>query len=57
VRDRTTLSPTQQDRLRKEGKFVELHKLGDHRNSRAVVVEEDLEQWMRERVAKRKPSD
>jgi hypothetical protein len=57
VRELTTLSPTQQDRLRKEGKFVELYKLGIYRNSRAVVLEEDLLEWMRKRVAKQKPSD
>jgi predicted DNA-binding transcriptional regulator AlpA len=51
VRERTTLSPPQQDRLRKVGKFPKLYKLGPYRNSRVVMLEEDVEEWMRDRVA------
>jgi hypothetical protein len=57
MRDLTTLSISQQDRLWKEGKFVKLYKLGDHRNSRVVAVEDDLLEWMRKRVAMPEPSD
>jgi len=57
VRERTTLSISQQDRLRKEGRFPKLYKLGPYQNSRAVVLASALEDWMREQLAERNSSD
>jgi predicted DNA-binding transcriptional regulator AlpA len=51
VRELTTLSFSQQDRLRKAGNFPKLYKLGRYRNSRVVMLEEDVLEWMRDWVA------
>jgi predicted DNA-binding transcriptional regulator AlpA len=49
-----TLSPTHIGRLEDEGKFPKRHRLGDDpRYSRVVWVEEEIEAWMKARIAER----
>jgi prophage regulatory protein len=55
VRELTTLSFTQIDRLEAAGKFPKRMRLGNYPNSRVVWLEEEILEWMRERVAKREP--
>ena len=40
-----------------ERKFPKLVKLGEFRNSRAMVVDTELEDWMKERMDQRNPTD
>jgi prophage regulatory protein len=55
VRELTTLSFTQIDRLERAGKFPRRMRLGFHRTSRVVWIEEEVLEWMRERLAEREP--
>ena len=55
VRELTTLSFTQIDQLEAAGKFPKRMRLGNYPNSRVVWLEEEILEWMRERVAKREP--
>ena len=55
VRELTTLSFTQIDRLEDAGKFPKRMRLGNYPNSRVVWLEEEILEWMRERVAEREP--
>jgi prophage regulatory protein len=55
VRELTTLSFTQIDRLEAAGKFPKRMRLGIYRNSRVVWLEEEILEWIRERVAQREP--
>ena len=51
VRELTTLSFTQIDRLEAAGKFPKRRRLGNYPNSPVVWLEEEILEWMRERVA------
>ena len=53
VRDLITLSFTQIDRLEAAGKFPKRLRLSEFANGRAVWLEEEILEWMRERVARR----
>ena len=55
VRELTTLSFTQIDRLEAAGKFPKRMRLGDYPNSRVVWIEEEILEWMRQRIAEREP--
>ena len=55
VRELTTLSFTQVDRLEAAGKFPKRMRLGDYPNSRVVWIEEEILEWMRQRIAEREP--
>ena len=55
VRELTTLSFTQIDQLEADGKFPKRMRLGKYRNSRVVWIEEEILEWMRERIAEREP--
>jgi prophage regulatory protein len=55
VRELTTLSFTQIDRLEADGKFPKRMRLGKYPNSRVVWIEEEILEWMRERIAEREP--
>jgi prophage regulatory protein len=51
VRELTTLSFTQIDRLEADGKFPKRSRLGNYPNSRVVWLEEEILEWMRDRIA------
>jgi predicted DNA-binding transcriptional regulator AlpA len=53
VRDVTTYSFTQMQRLEKEGKFPERLRLGAGRYARVVYVESEIIEWMKSKLAKR----
>jgi predicted DNA-binding transcriptional regulator AlpA len=55
VRELTTLSFTQIDRLEADRKFPKRTRLGKYRNSRVVWIEEEISEWMKERIAEREP--
>jgi prophage regulatory protein len=57
VSERIALSKTQIDRLEHEGKFPKRLRLGNYPTSRVVWLEEEVLEWMRERLAKRNPTD
>ncbi len=53
VRELTTLSFAQIDRLENAGKFPERTALGQYRNSRVAWLESEVVEWMKERLARR----
>jgi predicted DNA-binding transcriptional regulator AlpA len=55
VRDLITLSSTQIDREERERDFPKRMRLGNHRSSRVVWLEEEVLEWMGRRLAKREP--
>lgn len=58
VRQLVVLSSTQIGRLEQEGKFPKRVRIGTYRNSRAVWVEDEVQDWIRRRIAERdRPTD
>lgn len=57
VSERIALSKTQIDRLEHEGKFPKRLRLGHYPTSRVVWLEDEVSEWMRERLAERNPTD
>lgn len=53
VRDIVGLSYAHTHRLEKDGLFPQRVKLGHHHNSRAMYVEDEITDWMHERIAER----
>jgi prophage regulatory protein len=56
VRDLITLSFTQIDRLEAAGKFPKRLRLSEFANGRAVWLESEVLEWMKERAARREPN-
>lgn len=53
VKARISLSYAQIARLESDGRFPKRLRLGDHRNSRSVWVENEITAWQLTRIAKR----
>ena len=56
VRDRIKLSYAEISRREKKMKFPTRLRLGDHRNSRAVWIEEEIDQWIEQQIARQRVS-
>jgi prophage regulatory protein len=57
VRHLVSLSFTQIDRLESAGKFPKRMRLSEFPNGRVVWLEQEVFEWMKERLAERKNAD
>ena len=55
VRDKVKLSNTHIARLEADGKFPKRIPLGDHRTSRRVWLESEIDAWITEQVQRARP--
>lgn len=53
LRDRTGYADITIYRLEQEGKFPSRVRLGPHRNSPVAWVEDEIEQWIEDRISER----
>lgn len=57
VRQIVLLSPAHITRLEAAGEFPKRVRLGNHRSSRVGWVEDEVQEWLAERIREREPKD